>query len=620
MIAGAMIIAIVSASDTDGIDRLQAGVALTDAYRTLLALPASAEAETAITHARSALTERLARTTDEVARIDRDPSLLTDPALRDRRSELAVTTLRLRLPIALARLTAIDSHATTADLREAIGAMEAIDYVWGHAEVERHAALGALHLRLGLAASARAHFEAADGTDPLVVIGRTACRAAAGDLDSVPFDTDRLAAAIAGAAIGPAGPDGAAALAERALRTSPIESLASVRAVAYETLATFPRRSGRVPDLIRVARATNAAEARDAGREASVLAHAEALRRVWSFEPGEGAAGALAEVVLSHPNPDAAHEAAVLLTPHLDALAPSRRAKVSLELLTRRPHSPLADRWRLAFGTTGPIDAALDALDAVRDPAVRVPAVLTAARRAAEALEEHPGDRRAAEHLARRAQAARSVAPDVAWDEWLLTAEARGRLVSDGTLPAARWLLDTDAAGTAAAARVLMGPVLAEAFSAERNGDTEAQRDAARLGAELAGRAGVALTRATALNLAGEHDAALRVIEQDTAADAVLLERAEALFGLGRDEDAFALYRRLAATREATGQYDDLFWRGWSRMLQIAARHDTTGDREDEIVREIARLRILQKRLGGDPHRRRLESLLPAVTPGQADR
>ena len=93
------------------------------------------------------------------------------------------------------------------------------------------------------------------------------------------------------------------------------------------------------------------------------------------------------------------------------------------------------------------------------------------------------------------------------------------------------------------------------------------------------------------------------------AGQAADLARAEALLALARDAEAFAIYRRLAEGAEARADRSDVFWRSWSRLLEIIRRQDATRQRAEEIEREIRRLRIIDPRLGGDPHRRRIESL-----------
>ena len=113
--------------------------------------------------------------------------------------------------------------------------------------------------------------------------------------------------------------------------------------------------------------------------------------------------------------------------------------------------------------------------------------------------------------------------------------------------------------------------------------------------------------RARALALAGEPEAALGALDRAPAnAPGATLARAEALFLLGRDADAFPLFREIAES--STAERGDASWRAWSRLLQMLARRNGPSDAET-VARQITRLRAQDPALGGDPHRRRIEAL-----------
>jgi len=69
--------------------------------------------------------------------------------------------------------------------------------------------------------------------------------------------------------------------------------------------------------------------------------------------------------------------------------------------------------------------------------------------------------------------------------------------------------------------------------------------------------------------------------------------RAEAMFAMGDDQPAFALYREIADNAAFADPGGRDFWRAWTRMLEILARQNTDGARTETITREIARLRAM---------------------------
>ena len=78
----------------------------------------------------------------------------------------------------------------------------------------------------------------------------------------------------------------------------------------------------------------------------------------------------------------------------------------------------------------------------------------------------------------------------------------------------------------------------------------------------------------------------------------------------GDEAGAFAIWRELAGALEAAEEYDEIFWRSWTRMLSALADRNQDGARTATIRREAARLRALDDSLGGRPHRGRIENVI----------
>jgi len=555
----------------------------------------------------SAAINRLERRAErELAEIDADPALYTSPELRQRRSDLAITALTLRLPAARARLAAFDPASSRAERAAAADSLDQLDYAWGDAELERQAALAALRLRQGDHARALAHAARADPSDPAVQPIRVAARAALDTLGDPPRDPALLHHALLGAARSSRGVENASDLAAEALRTADAARIERTRAVALSALANIAReRSERTP-LVRVALAGTPAELDRIDPSADQLAAAERDLKHWTLDHSN--TGALARAALNHPNPAAAITAAEKLTPHLAQLAPSVARPLLARLIDLDPAHPHADHWRLAAGRLGDMDA----LDAITAPDLAPAAAQAAATLARETFANAPTEVSARE-LARRARAARVYTSETdPWTAWLLDAETEARTIADNPTNAAEWLLaepSSDASKQTAAAR-LLPRALSAALDAERADNRPAQRHAAALAARLAELTSATVPRARALVLANEPGAALNALDGAPGAIAesqpARLARAEALFALRRDAEAFPIYRETAERRGAAR--DDAYWRAWSRMLAMLARRDAPGDAES-IARQLTRLRAQDSDLGGDPHRRRLQTL-----------
>jgi len=606
VIAALLVIAAVAAPG-DELAHLEAAAETLEPQRALFALASAPDPSPAVRAMRAQLDALERDLRAHVAEIDANDALLTDPDLRQRRSDIAVTALRLRLPILRARLTALDPSADGDDLATAIASMNALAYAWGDAASRRRVALGSLLLRTNRPGDALGFFESASAADPLTPLARTACRAAADTLGIAPLDPALLQAALCGAALGPGRLTAASEIGAGALRTAPEWRLKRVRETVYATLEELARAHGARPPLVRVALAETPDDLRrfidSAGSRNDPLALMEAQWRRWTLA---GDADALFETALGHPNRAAQHDAASRCTAYLleSPRAPRLRAR---ELSERLPDHPHRGQWLLMYAEVAPVDDALAALDGLNDPSVAVAARLLAARRAREAFDDSR-DTRSAERLITRAAAARGAAHDPSWTAWLVSAECDARLVARGPIDAGGWLLAQPHEHATGAARALAPDVLAAALEAEALGNGRGQNATAQMAAQTAELAGNRVTRSRALTLAGEPDAALDALRGAPATPERDLARAEALYSLGRDDEAFPLYRTIAESFEAHRRDSDAYWRSWTRLLEIVARQNGAS-RSEEIVREINRLRIQDRRLGGDPHRRRLESL-----------
>jgi len=610
MIPAALLCAAVLAAPADELARLETAAESIDPRRALLRIPSAPDPTPDLRAVRAQLDAIERDLRKHLETLNANDDLLTDPALRQTRSDLAVGALTLRLPTLRARLTALDPDATEPDLAAAIADLAAIDYAWGDAAARRRAALAALLLRAQRPGDALAHFEAASAADPLVRTGRVACRAAAGELRDIPSQTDLLEAAIFGAALGPARAAAASELAERALASAPAWAFTDVRTTVYATLTQLSSIHGARPPMLRVAIAESAEDLERILANTDGVAAAEARWRLWTLTREWPA---LRDVIRAHPNPAARAQAANLAIDALATLSPRDRAAAAAELRDRLPDHPHAGRWLLMHAEGAPVEEALAALDANRDASIADAALLLAARRAREAFDADPEERASAERLVRRAAAARAGTHSAQWIAWLVTAEAEGRLRSSGAPDAGAWALRQPREHAEAAAQRLAPAVLGAALEAEAQNDRAQQTAAGELAAALGVRANRPIIVSRARTLAGDPSAALEALGGVGASSERDLARAEALFHLGRDEEAFPLFRAIAESHEANRRESDAYWRSWSRLLQIVARQEGPS-RSEEIAREINRLRIQDERLGGDPHRRRLESLLSELT------
>jgi hypothetical protein len=78
---------------------------------------------------------------------------------------------------------------------------------------------------------------------------------------------------------------------------------------------------------------------------------------------------------------------------------------------------------------------------------------------------------------------------------------------------------------------------------------------------------------------------------------------------VGDSERAFALYREVVDASRTLDVSDEFFWRSWIGMLTILSENNTTGERSESILRQIAQLRAMDPQLGGRLTRRRIEAL-----------
>jgi hypothetical protein len=605
--APAAFVALALAAAPSPLERAESAIRNLDPAPALLALPAGPGHAAAAQDLERTLTDIERDLRERLAALDADPDLLTDPDLRARRSELAVVDLRLRLPIARARLVALDPASTADQLRAALASLDPLDYAWGAPALDRRAAIAALQFRANRFDCALEEIDRASPVDPLATVVRTASFAALERLERPPLDPGRLEIAIAGAAHGPGGLRAAADLARVALTEAPFASLPSARRAALETLSAVAASAPSPPPIVRLARAAqlnDRAQLEALASNDDPLTSAEAQLALHQLEP---AAARLARAATLHPNPAARRLAATDLTPRLPELPPAARESATRSLLADLSAHPHADRWRLALAELAPPAEALDLLDRIAEPKLSSPASLLAARRALDRLQDSADPDDARGLLRRLAQTEGQNAPP-AWRPFLAAARVEALLALDDIAAAAEAALAAPASARQAAA-LAAAPLDDRLLEAEAAGDRAAISRLAPIAAKLATRAADPVRAARALVLSGEPEAALAQLDGAPASPAADLARAEALYVLGRDADAFPIYRRLAETAETSGDRSERFWRSWSRLLTIIKRQDATRQRQPEIDREIRRLRIIDDQLGGQPYRRRLEAL-----------
>lgn len=90
----------------------------------------------------------------------------------------------------------------------------------------------------------------------------------------------------------------------------------------------------------------------------------------------------------------------------------------------------------------------------------------------------------------------------------------------------------------------------------------------------------------------------------------LVLGLGEARLASGDAPGAFDAFKEAAERLEHEQDHGPAYWQAWSRMLEILAR-DGANDKREQVAREVARLRVLDADLGGDPYRSRLEAVAP---------
>lgn len=120
-------------------------------------------------------------------------------------------------------------------------------------------------------------------------------------------------------------------------------------------------------------------------------------------------------------------------------------------------------------------------------------------------------------------------------------------------------------------------------------------------------RAGALRRRLGRAFLPDDPAAALRALEPLTSRDAELnLLRAQALLGVGRRDEALAIFESQAA---ALPPDRPEHWQAWTLLLEAIAPDAAEAD---ALRAHLFRLRLLDPELGGDPWRKRLENLAAA--------
>ncbi len=88
----------------------------------------------------------------------------------------------------------------------------------------------------------------------------------------------------------------------------------------------------------------------------------------------------------------------------------------------------------------------------------------------------------------------------------------------------------------------------------------------------------------------------------------LLLLRAQTLLGLGQTRSAFEALRDLSTRIDATGNRTSTYWQSWALMLEAIAQQGAENEQQDAL-RHIARLRLIDPRLGGSPWLERINAV-----------
>lgn len=122
------------------------------------------------------------------------------------------------------------------------------------------------------------------------------------------------------------------------------------------------------------------------------------------------------------------------------------------------------------------------------------------------------------------------------------------------------------------------------------------------------------MTHAEALALSGDGGGAAEILDDLFSRRGrelrLVLAMGESNLAMNDTTGAFDLFREAAERMEHEQDHGPGYWQAWSRMLEMLARDDG-GAKREQVVREIARLRVLDANLGGDPYKSRLEALTP---------
>lgn len=118
---------------------------------------------------------------------------------------------------------------------------------------------------------------------------------------------------------------------------------------------------------------------------------------------------------------------------------------------------------------------------------------------------------------------------------------------------------------------------------------------------------------AWALVVSGDGDEAVLIFEDLIARHGrqvdLLRGMGEAKLSLGKDAQAFPVFREIAGSQEEGGKHDRNYWHAWTRMIQILARQNTDGSRTDTIVRETNRLRTLDNAATNGEYLSKIQSI-----------
>lgn len=303
----------------------------------------------------------------------------------------------------------------------------------------------------------------------------------------------------------------------------------------------------------------------------------------------------------------------------IDAPDDAGRREAASRIIERFPPAETI----LAISESHPLNT-----QARRDEIAEFSMIINALAAAASNVLDRPED--AKQHADRALELAADLPTPPSMVIGLAKASQAQTAASEGRLEDAAALIVEATSDYGPAARLAVRPVLASlergAANAERASDDASVRFARDRMAPAAGAIArwalsndLALVdearavQAEALARSGDGAASLEILDdlitKRGAEQRLALARVDALLAAGRDEEALGAARDIAQRLESGGDHGPAYWRAWARSLQALDRLGPDTQTAASMRSEIARLRVLDQNLGGQPAKRWIESV-----------